>query len=229
MVDAYHPSFSIDGLTPKYAIAQSVTGLGMSSGYETSLLEPGVVYSPSDWLPIGSSEYWLAGAALALLAVIVWYARGSGRVGAFTLAAVWGVVGIGLFMYTMWMIEQSRNIMPEMAVWLIATGLCAAGWAYFRPERWQTTLTSISVVTLAVGVTGLLTAWTNYRADELLVAGGLVLLAWWERSWLVAALAGAILAIEAVPMPTLIQLVLVTGLLFGGAFVALLLRGVRSA
>jgi hypothetical protein len=81
------------------------------------------------------------------------------------------------------------------------------------------------VVTLAVGATGLLATWTSYRADELLVAGGLLVLAWWERSLLLTALTAVLLVIGAVSLSTLIELVLVTGLLFACSFVALARRG----
>nr|WP_042187072.1 hypothetical protein [Kibdelosporangium sp. MJ126-NF4] len=230
VVDSSHTSFPIGGQQFLYSGEfASLRGVTMSRAYEDQFNTSISFYTGEAWPSVGSAEYWVAGLSLVLLAAIAWYARGSGRAWTYLAAAVCGVVAIGAFSCTMWIVEESPDLAPTVAGSLLAIGLCAAGWVYFNLGRGRSTLTVISVMTSAVGVTGLLAAWTSYRADELLVAGGLVLLAWWERSWLVAALAGAILAIEAVPMPTLVQLVLVTGLLFAGAFVALLRRGDRTA
>jgi hypothetical protein len=222
-VDARHASFPGND----YPLTTTLYGVEMSRTAERQLhvLSPGAIYGTTVWSSTSNPEYWVFGVTLVFLAAIAWYAHGSGRVRAFALATVCGVVAIVAFPCMMWIIEETPDLAPTIAGSLLAIGLCAAAWVYFQLGRGRSALTAISVVTLAVGATGLLATWTSYRADELLVAGGLLVLAWWERSLLLAALTAVLLVIGAVSLPTLIELVLVTGLLFACSFVALARSG----
>lgn len=222
-VDARRTSFPDDG----YPVATTLYGVEMSQSAERQLhvLSPGAMYGTTGWSSTSTPEYWLFGMTLVLLASIAWYAHGSGRVRAFVLATVCGVVTIVAFPCMMWIVEKTPDLAPTIAGSLLAIGLCAAAWVYFQLGRGKSVLTVISMVTLAVGATGLLATWTSYRADQLLVASGLLVLAWWERSLLLAALTAVLLVIGAVSLPTLIELVLVTGLLFACSFVALARSG----
>ncbi|CAM3396731.1 Integral membrane protein [Kibdelosporangium persicum] len=221
-VDARYTSFPGND----YPVTTTLYGLEMSRAAERQLhtLSPGAVYAATVWSFTSNPEYWIVGVTLVFLAAIAWYAHGSGRVRAFALATVCGSVAIVAFPCMMWIIDETPDLAPTIAGSLLAIGLCAAAWVYFQLGRGRSALTAISVVTLAVGVTGLLATWTSYRAEELLVTGGLLVLAWWERSLLLAALTAVLLLIGAVPLPTIIEFILVTGLLFTCSFVALARR-----
>ncbi|ONI71026.1 hypothetical protein ALI144C_51675 [Actinosynnema sp. ALI-1.44] len=142
----------------------------------------------------------------------------------FLFGAVCGVVAIAAFSWMMWTAKEMPELAPTVAGSLLAIGVCAAVWVYFQLGRGKSVLTAISVTTLTVGVLGLLAAWANYRGDELVVLGGLLVLAWWERSLLVAGAAAVLLLVGAVSLPPVTELVLVSAVLFLCAFVALARR-----
>ncbi|SMD06108.1 hypothetical protein [Kibdelosporangium aridum] len=210
---------------PSDTSTATLYGLEMSRAYEQRLLSVGSQVGPSGWLSTPNLEYWIFGTAFVFLAVIAWYAHGSGRVRPFALAAVCGVVAVVAFSCMMWIAERAPEAAPTVAGSLLAIGLCAAAWVYFQLGRGKSVLTAISVVTVAVGATGLLATWTSCRADQLLLVSVLAVLAWWERSLLVAALAAVLLVIGALSLSTVVQIVLVAGLLFVCAFVTLARRG----
>ena len=214
-----------------YQVATTLVGLGMSRAAEQQLhfvgqsaLSPGLLYDSGWWPPVGYHDYWLFGVVIVFLAVTVWYGRRSCRPRTVVLAGLCGAVGIVALSWTAWLAGQAPDLARAIAGSLLAMGLCAAVWTYFRMGSGKSVLVPISVAALVVGACGLLAVWTDYRADELLAVGGLAVLAWWERSLSVAALAGVLLLVSALVTAPLAGLVVASGLLLVFAFVALVRR-----
>lgn len=165
-------------------MATTVVGLEMSRAVEQhtlsssqSVLSPGILYENGWWPPISYHDYWLFGVVIVVVAATFWYGRGIGRTPAVVLAGLCGIVGVAALSWTTWLAGRAPELAQAIAGSLLAIGACAAAWAYFRLGRGRSALVPVSVVALAVGACGLLAVWTHYRADELLMAGGLAVLA----------------------------------------------------
>lgn len=138
-------------------------------------------------------EYWSIGIAAVFLATVFWYARGVSR--RFLLVAAYGLVAFILFYLTIAMVEGQEDLGPTIGGSFVAIGAAAGAWVYFRLGPGQLGVTAISVVCLSIGVSALVIGHVPLLAEHLIVLTGLLVLAVWERSPLLAVVAAGFLAV----------------------------------
>jgi hypothetical protein len=126
-------------------------------------------------------------------------------------------------------IADPAGMVPSVGLPLLGLGGLTGAWAYFRQGPWRRTAAAVSVVSLVVGVGTVLGSWSPGLLDPVLIAAGVLVLARYERSRLLAVLAGVLLVVLVVfpdgTLSTLIPAVLV----LAAAIVTLVRRnGVRA-
>jgi hypothetical protein len=121
------------------------------------------------------------------------------------------------------------ELIPSVGLPLVALGVLAGVWVYLRPGPGHRTAATISVCCLLVGVAVLLGAWSPGLLDPVFLACGLLALAWFERSRLVAVVACLVLVARFVfpdgTLSTLVPAVIV----FAAGIVALVRRNNTAA
>jgi hypothetical protein len=85
------------------------------------------------------------------------------------------------------------KLVTSVGLPLIGLGVLATAWAYFRLGPWRRAAALISAACLVVGVGTVLGAWSPGLLDPVIIAGGLLILSWYERSRLLAVVAVAVL------------------------------------
>ncbi|HEV2781384.1 MAG TPA: hypothetical protein VGX25_18535 [Actinophytocola sp.] len=159
-----------------------------------------------------------------------WRARRTGGASArpfVALAAGGGVAIAAAYVIAAWAaaVPKPSELVTSVALPLALLGGVAGAWAYFRLGPGRRAAAVISVVCLLVGAATLLGSQLPPLVDPVIITVGLLGLAWWERSVLLALVAVAVLAaMAAFPVGTLSALVPAM-LLLVGAIAALVLRG----
>lgn len=158
---------------------------------------------------------WAVLVLATLVVTLAWYgwrARGTG--GAVRTYVALAVVG-GVAVPAAHIVAGMAGAMPDPAGLITSVGLplfvlgaLTGAWAYSRRRPWHRTAATISVACLVIGIGTILGAWAPGLLDPVIIAGGLVALARFERSRLLVAVAGVVLvAMVAFPAGTLSMLV----------------------
>ncbi|GAB1512435.1 hypothetical protein [Actinophytocola sp. KF-1] len=201
--------------------SHALVGVGFSSG---NTVAPLLVTSPvRDWA-------WTVLITVCLVGSVVWYAvrdrragrpvRGHVAVAVGGTAAVWGVHLIaGIADAT----AGLGDLVPSVGLPLLVLGLLAG--LYHRLGARRRVAAVVSALCLGAGVAVVLGAWSPELLDPVLIACGLLALALYERSRLVAVVSCVVLtALVVVPDGTLRTLVPAVVVL-GAAIAALARRG----
>jgi hypothetical protein len=181
--------------------------------------------SPRDWP-------WAVLITATFVAAVAWYARRARRAGGSVRAHVALAVGGAIAVPACYVaagtadaIGDPAALVPAVGLPLLGLGGLAGAWAYFRRGAWRRTAAVVSVGSLVVGVGAVLGSWSPGLLDPVLIATGLLVLAGYERSRLLAVLAGTVLvALVAFPEGALSMLVPAV-LVLATAITALVRRG----
>lgn len=201
--------------------------------YTMSSLGPGSITraesSLRDWP-------WAVLITVTLVGTVAWYAwrtrRSGGSVHAPVTLAVAGAFAVQACYFVVAAVESVADpaaLVRSVGLPLLGLGVVTGGWAYFRLGPWRWTAATIGVVCLVTGVASLLGAWSPILLDPLLIAAGLLALARYERSRLLAAVAvAAPAALVAFPIGTLSMLIPAV-IVLAAAIVALIRRSTPPA
>lgn len=170
--------------------------------HAVAVLEPGAQYYNMP-LPsyVGIStrdETWMALVLVTLVGAVAWYAvraRRAGRSVRGHVAVALGGAAIVLAAHIIAAIAavpDAGELVRSVALPLVGLGVLAG--AYHRLGPGRRTAAVLSVVCLTVGASVLMGAWAFALVDPLLITCGLLVLAWYERSRLVAVLSVVLLA-----------------------------------
>jgi hypothetical protein len=183
-------------------------------------------------------EAWVVLVTVTLVATVAWYGwrarrAGRGSVRAHVALAVGGGIAVPagyVAADVAGTVAEPAGLITSVGLPLIGLGGLAGAWAYFRLTRGRRAAVGmIGVGCLAVGVATMLGAWSPGLFLPVVVAGGLLALARFERSRLLALAAGTVLvAMAAFPAGTLSMLVPASVMLAAG-IVALVRQGERTA
>jgi hypothetical protein len=203
----------------------------LSSYLETSFTSVVVVQFDVGRFPMRTFP-WPVLVITMLVATVAWYGwRARGPVRTYVLLAVGGVVAV-LVAYCAVGIASG---MPDPAGMVTSVGLPLAGlgvlagaWAYLRLGPWRRAAAVLSVVCLTIGVGTVLGAWAPGLLEPVLIAGGLLALARFERSRLLAIVAVLVLA-AMVTFPVSTMSMLVPAAVVLAAAIVLLLRQLNAA
>jgi hypothetical protein len=176
---------------------------------------------------------WTVLITATLVGTVAWYAvraRRAGRsVRRHLVVAAGGVVAVWACHFVAGIADASADpgeLIPSVGLPLVVLGVLAGAWAYLRPGPSHRTAATISGCCLLAGVAVLLGAWSPGLLDPVLLACGLLALARFERSRLVAVVACLVLVARLVfPDSTLVPAVVV----FAAAIVALVRRNSTAA
>jgi hypothetical protein len=221
---AYGPASSGTG----YDTATAVAITPAPGGINTAV--PLLAYSPVwNWT-------WTVLITATLAGTVAWYAvraRRAGRsVRRHLVVAAGGGVAVWVCHFVAGFADASADpgeLIPSVGLPLVALGVLAGVWAYLRPGPRHRTAATISVCCLLAGVAVLLGAWSPALLDPVFLACGLLALARFERSRLVAVVACLVLVARLVfPDGTLAALVPAV-VVFAAAIVALVRRNSTAA
>jgi hypothetical protein len=174
-----------------------------------------LVGSTSDAVRFETARYpmqdfaWTVLVMATLVVTMAWYGWRARRAGGSVRAYVALAVGGGVAVPAAYVVVGMASAMPDPAglvtsvgLPLVVLGALAGAWAYsLRP--WRRTATTIGVVCLVIGVGTLLGALAPGLLGPVVIAGGLLALARFERSRLLAVAAGTVLvAMVAFPVGT---------------------------
>jgi hypothetical protein len=172
--------------------------------------------------------YWVAGVFAVFLATVVFYAWSSGRRRLFAWVGLYGLVAIAGLLLVTDIVARQPDLRTTIGGSLTAMGLCAAAWVYFRLGPGRNAVTAIGAICLPIGFAALLVGTVAVSADQWVVTVGLLALAWFERSWLLAAVAGLVFVVAWAFLPETIGLVLAASVLLVGGIAALMLRNMAG-
>lgn len=177
-------------------------------------------------LGVGSSRReWAVLITAILVGTVAWYAVRARRAGRSVLGYVAVAVGGSAAIWLCHVIAGTEGL-GEVGLPLLALGALAG--AYFRLGTGRRTAAVISVVCLGAGAAVVLGAWLPDLVEPVLVAGGLLGLAWFERSRLVAVVACLVPAALLV-FPDGVLRVLVSAVIVLAAAIVALVRRVAPA
>lgn len=184
---------------PPYQISQHFHAV--SAFYDSSAMPP-FVATVQSWT-------WPVLITVVVVGTIAWYGwRAGGSVRGHVAVAVGAGAVIWLVHLVAWVADATAGlgeVVPSVGLPLIGLGVLAG--AYFRFGR-RRLVAVIGAVCLGAGVAVVLGAWAPELLDPVLVAAGLLVLAWYERSRLVAVVACLVLtALLVFPDGTLRMLV----------------------
>lgn len=153
------------------------------------------VYPARDW-------QWTALIVATLVATVAWYGWRARRAGDPVRGHVAVSLGGGiavLFCHAVTgMVADSTNpggTVSQIGLPLLALGALAGAWGYFRRGPWRWVLVAVSIVCLAAGIGIVLGAVGAGLFEPLVIAGGLLALARYERSRPLAVVTGAVLVV----------------------------------
>jgi hypothetical protein len=196
-----------------FGVGEQHTVVGMSFGSHISLFPWG---------------YWFAGVLMIFLATVVWYGWRSGRKRAFLWIAACGSIAVAGFLFTLGIVDARPELRPTIGGSLVALGICAGAWVYFRLGPGGKFATALSATSLATGAGVLLAGVAPAVADELIVVCGLLVLAWLERSRLLAVVAVVFFAVAWFLLPGMAGMAMSAGVLLLGGICALVLKKTTS-
>lgn len=193
--------FAYAPLPPEPQIQQNLTGLEMSASYNTAT--PLLATTDQDWT-------WTVLITVVLVGTIAWYGRrGGGSVRTHVAVAVGASAAIWFLHLVAGIADATAGLgesVPSVGLPLIGLGVLAG--AYFLLGTRRRVAAVVGVASLGAGVAVVLGAQAPGLLDPVLIACGLLVLAWYERSRLVVVVAGLVLtALVVVPDGTLRTLV----------------------
>jgi hypothetical protein len=143
---------------------------------------------------------WPVLVVATLVVTMAWYGWRARRAGSsvrpYVALAVGGVIAVP----ATYIATGMASVMPDPAEMVTSVGLplfvlgvLTGAWAYSGHRPWRRTAATISVACLVVGVGTILGALAPGLLDPVIIAGGLLALARFERSRLLAVVAGVVL------------------------------------
>ena len=187
--------FAYDPLPTGSGYVIEGAGTNMATAYLT-VRPPGL-----DWVPL-QGRAWVVLVALTLVATMAWYGwrgrRAGGSARAFVAVAVGGGIAVPLGYVAADVTGAAADpagLVTAVALPLVALGGLALVWARARlGPRWRVVVVAVGVACLLVGLATILGAWEPGLFLPVVIAGGLLALARFERSRLLALVAVAVLA-----------------------------------
>ena len=164
-------------------------------GYGT-VLTPGLEMSPArDWP-------WAVLVTATLVTTVAWYGWRARRAGDSVRPYVMWAVSSGIAVSACYAITgmagsftDPSGLVTSVGLPLVGLGAMAGAWAYFQRRR---AAAVVSTACLVAGVGIVLGAWAPGLLDPLVIAGGLLALARYERSRVLAVVAGVVLVVMVV-------------------------------
>lgn len=167
-----------------------------------------IVVTYSTWPQAGLGRYplrdwpWAVLVTATLVATVAWYGwrarRAGGSVRTHVILAVGGGIAV-LFCYAITGMAGSftdpAGLVTSVGLPLLGLGAMAGAWAYVQRRR---VAAVVSIACLVAGVGIVLGAWAPGLLDPLVIAGGLLALARYERSRVLAVVAGVVLVVMVV-------------------------------
>ena len=171
---------------------------------------PGRLFPP---VGLGSSQYWLVGVLLVLLATAAWYAVRARRWQTFVVAAISGTAAVLMTYFATGEDELALSVGGALAV----IGCVVIVWRRFQ-------VSTVGVVALALGVPLLLVGLIPAPGSVWAVVAGLLVLAWYERSIVLVVVAVVLFVVAWVFLPGVTATILMGAVLLLGAVAALLVQ-----
>lgn len=207
------------------------TGSGFQLTEHTFVTVYGDAYLPAGFRRSPARDWpWPLLVTGTLVATVAWYgwrAHRAGR-GSVRAAAGWAL-GSGVAVLVAYAVvgmavttADPAAMVSSIGLPLLGLGVLAAAWAYFRLESgWRTLVLVTGAVCVVAGAGTVLGAWSAGLLEPLIIGAGLLALARYERSRLLAVVAVAMLvALVAFPTGTL-GLLLPAAIALAGAIVVL--------
>ncbi|UJW36348.1 hypothetical protein L3Q67_22645 [Saccharothrix sp. AJ9571] len=179
--------------------------------------------------PFAAFGWWPVGALAAFLLTVAWYLFRAGnrpspwRIALLVVGGSAAILLLSSFGAASWSLIDESGFVNAFVLPLGALGLCGVAWAYFGTGRGRRVAGWVGGVVLGL-VASMLVAMALPGLDDLLVfAAGLLVLAWLERSVLLAAVTvlTVVASIDLVPIPPGL---LPASVLLAGAIAALVTR-----
>jgi hypothetical protein len=214
---AYNPLPAYSG----YVVSGS--GYGVSGNTVASLSVTGETPFGLGRFPVRGWA-WSVLVTVTLVATVTWYGwrarrAGGGSVRAYVVAAVGGAVAVPVGQLAAGVgatVDEPTGLITSVGLPLVVLGALLGAWAHFRlaPGR-RVVVAAVGVGCLVVGVATMLGVWSPGLFVPVVITAGLLGLARFERSRLLAVVAGAVLVAMVVfpigTMSTLIPAVIVLG------------------
>lgn len=176
--------------SPEFGLAEEQHLVGVDFG---AVLTPGAQMAPA------RDSSWAVLVTVTLVATMAWYGwrarRAGGSVRPYVMSAVGGGVGVAVCYLVAGMassVTDPAGLVTSVGLPLAGLGAVSGVWAYFQRRR---VAAAVSVVCLVAGVGMMLGAWAPGLLDPLVITGGLLALARYERSRLLAVVAGVLLVV----------------------------------
>lgn len=167
---------------------------------------------------------WAAVIVVVLVATTAWYAwRARENLRVHVTVAIAGVVGVVVCYLFAAVADASADagVVTSVGLPLFGLGVMAGVWAYLRPGRARWLAATLATGCLAVAIGTALGVWAPGLVDPVLITGGLLVLARVERSRLLVAVAGVVLAAMVVFSTGTLSMLLPATLLLLAGVVAL--------
>jgi hypothetical protein len=172
--------------------------------------------------------------AVTAVGSVAWYAFLARRAGGSVRAYVRLAVAAGLAVPACYVvagladaIADPAGMVPSVGLPLLGLGALAGGWAYFGP--WRRTAAAIGLVCLVTGAATVLGAWSSGLLEPVLITAGLLALARYERSRLLAVAALAVLVALVVFSDEVLSILVPAVIALATAIVALVRQNSTSA
>jgi hypothetical protein len=191
-----------------FGAEQHMFGVGFSQdAYGVMVARTNTLYPMRDFP-------WTVLTTATVVATVAWYGWQARRAGksarTYVLVAVCAAVAVPVASIATGMasvIPEPAAMVTSVGLPLLGLGALAGAWAY-RPGRWRRTAAAISAVCLLIGAGTELGSWAPGLLEPVVITGGLLALARFERSRLLAVVALVVLATMLVfPISTLSMLV----------------------
>lgn len=183
--------------------------IAQMSAYREEPLSSGLAGSRlRDWT-------WAVLVTVTLVGTVAWYARRARRAGGSVRTHVALAVSGAIAVPACYAVAGAADVMADPAelvrsvgLPLLLLGALLGAAAYFRVGPWRRTAATIGVVCLVAGVGTVLGAWLPGLLAPVLIAAGLLAIARYERSRLLAVVAGTVfVALVVFPDGTLSTLI----------------------
>jgi hypothetical protein len=179
---------------------------------------------------------WSVLVLATLVGTVAWYGWRARRAGGSMRTYVALAVGGGVAVPAAHIATGMASAMPDPAEMVTSVGLplfvlgaLTGAWAYFRPGRWRLAAAATSAACLVIGIGAILGAWAPGLLDPVIIVGGLLALARFERSLLLAVAAGALLVAMVVFPAGSLSMLIPAAIALAAGIVALLRQGGAGA
>lgn len=200
---------------------------------DTAILSPGADYQARA-VSFNLTQYpmrdwpWAVLVTTTLVATVAWYGWRARRADGSVRGHVALAVGCGILVpaghVVVGMADTTADpakLVTSVGLPLIGLGVLAAAWACFRLGPGRRAAALISAACLVVGVGTVLGAWSPGLLDPVIIAGGLLTLARFERSLLLAVVAVAVLVAMVVFPVGMLSTLIPAVMMLAAAIVAL--------